>query len=179
MSETITLIGGGTPKTKEASYWGGDIKWFSVVDAPSSSDVWVIDTEKKITKEGLDNSSAKLLPPKTTIISARGTVGKTALTLNEISMNQSCYGVVGANGFPSFYTYFSVRKMVSELQANAHGSVFDTITKDTFSSVKVVKPPKENSNEFDKTVVNMISKIELNEVNSKLSPNYAIPSYQN
>lgn len=124
--------------------------------------MWVIDTEKKITKAGLDNSSAKLLPPKTTIISARGTVGKTALTFGEISMNQSCYGVVGANGFPSFYTYYSVKNMVTQLQANAHGSVFDTITTDTFSSVKVVKPIIEISNQFDKTVENMMNKISNN-----------------
>jgi type I restriction enzyme S subunit len=162
MSETVMLIGGGTPKTKEASYWGGDINWFSVVDAPSTSDVWVIDTQKKITKLGLDNSSAKLLPPKTTIISARGTVGKTALTLSEISMNQSCYGVVGTAGYSSFYTYFSVRKMVAELQANAHGSVFDTITTDTFSSVTVTKPPTEVSIQFDKLVETMLSKISNN-----------------
>jgi len=162
MSETITLIGGGTPKTKEASYWGGDINWFSVVDAPSTSDVWVIDTQKKITKLGLDNSSAKLLPPKTTIISARGTVGKTALTLREISMNQSCYGVVGAAGYSSYYTYFSVLKMVTELQANAHGSVFDTITTGTFSSVTVTKPPTEISNRFDKLVETLLSKISNN-----------------
>ena len=167
MSETVTLIGGGTPKTKEASYWGGDINWFSVVDAPSISDVWVIDTEKKITKKGLDNSSAKLLPPKSTIISARGTVGKTALTLSEISMNQSCYGIVGANGYSSFYTYFSIRKMVSELQANAHGSVFDTITKDTFSSVKVTRPPIDISSEFDKSVGNMLDTISNNLIENK------------
>jgi type I restriction enzyme, S subunit len=162
LTKTVELIGGGTPKTKEDSYWGGDIGWFSVVDAPLTSDVWVIDTEKKITKEGLANSSAKLLPLKTTIISARGTVGKTALTLSEISMNQSCYGVVGANGYPPFYTYFSVRKMVSELQANAHGSVFDTITKDTFSSVSGTQPPKENAEAFENTVSSFLDKIAAN-----------------
>lgn len=76
LSETVVIIGGGTPKTSVAYYWGGDIPWFSVVDAPRKSDIWAIDTEKKITQAGVDNSSTRILPVRTTIISARGTVGR-------------------------------------------------------------------------------------------------------
>ncbi|EAM6211254.1 restriction endonuclease subunit S, partial [Salmonella enterica] len=78
-NDLIELIGGGTPKTSVEEFWNGDIPWFSVVDAPSESDVYVLTTEKKITIEGLNNSSAKLLRKGTTIISARGTVGKCAM----------------------------------------------------------------------------------------------------
>ncbi len=73
--ETIEVIGGGTPKTSVAEYWNGDIPWFSVVDAPVNSDVFVIDTEKKITKHGLEESSTKLLSIGTSIITARGPSG--------------------------------------------------------------------------------------------------------
>ena len=45
-ADTVEIIGGGTPKTSVAEYWEGDIPWFSVVDAPSGADVWVVDTEK-------------------------------------------------------------------------------------------------------------------------------------
>ena len=75
-SAMVEIIGGGTPKTSDSEYWDGSIPWFSVVDAPSESDVFVISTEKCITRKGLENSSARLLPEGTTIISARGTVGK-------------------------------------------------------------------------------------------------------
>jgi type I restriction enzyme S subunit len=51
LSDTVNLIGGGTPKTKEPTYWGGDIDWFSVVDAPPTSDVWVIETKKRSQKK--------------------------------------------------------------------------------------------------------------------------------
>jgi type I restriction enzyme S subunit len=71
--ETIHIIGGGTPKTSNPDFWGGDIPWFSVVDAPATSDVFVVDTEKHITEAGLNGSSTKLLPTGTTIIFARGT----------------------------------------------------------------------------------------------------------
>ncbi|EFN9796774.1 restriction endonuclease subunit S, partial [Escherichia coli] len=94
-NDLIELIGGGTPKTIVEEYWNGDIPWFSVVDAPNESDVYVLSTEKSITAEGLKNSSAKLLRKGTTIISARGTVGKCAMVAVPMAMNQSCYGVIG------------------------------------------------------------------------------------
>lgn len=141
-SDLIELIGGGTPKTSISEYWNGEIPWFSVVDAPSLTDIFVIDTEKKITQKGLDNSSARLLPVGTTIITARGTVGKLALVGEPMAMNQSCYGVKSSIGNYPYFNYFLMRSLVSELQNRTHGSVFDTITRDTFKSVNTTKPPE-------------------------------------
>lgn len=86
-TDMVDIIGGGTPKTAAVEYWNGDIPWFSVVDAPSSSDVWVMDTEKKITREGVENSSTRVLAVGTTIISARGTVGRVALVGMPMALN--------------------------------------------------------------------------------------------
>ncbi|EGH2251660.1 restriction endonuclease subunit S, partial [Salmonella enterica] len=108
-NDLIELIGGGTPKTSVEEFWNGDIPWFSVVDAPSESDVYVLTTEKKITIEGLNNSSAKLLRKGTTIISARGTVGKCAMVAVPMAMNQSCYGVIGKNNISDEYVYFQLK----------------------------------------------------------------------
>src|SRR5690606_5493274 len=52
LSETIQIIGGGTPKTSVQEYWDGDIFWFSVKDIPADSDVFVIETERRITQAG-------------------------------------------------------------------------------------------------------------------------------
>jgi type I restriction enzyme, S subunit len=138
---TVDIIGGGTPKTSVPEYWGGDIPWFSVVDAPRETDVWVVDTEKKITSEGVEHSSTRVLPVGTTIISARGTVGRLALVGEPMAMNQSCYGLRGKSDMDGFYTYYSARMLVASLQQHAHGSVFDTITRDTLSGVSVIVPP--------------------------------------
>ncbi len=73
LSKLINLIGGGTPKTTIEQYWNGSIPWFSVVDAPCKSDVFVIETEKHVSELGVENSSTKILPIGATIISARGT----------------------------------------------------------------------------------------------------------
>jgi len=164
-SETIQIIGGGTPNTFIDEYWDGDIPWFSVVDAPNESDVFVIDTEKKISQTGLDNSSAKLLSKGTTIISARGTVGKLALAGNPMAMNQSCYGLWGVCAGP-FFTFYAARQLVSQLKQHSHGAVFDTITRDTFASVNVVTSIGPIADVFEATIGTLMRRIYVNLVQS-------------
>jgi len=161
-TETVEIIGGGTPKTSVVAYWGGDIPWFSVVDAPQGSDLFVIDTEKKITQAGVDNSSTQVLPVGTTIISARGTVGKVALVGVPMAMNQSCYGLRGKVGKKGFHTYFVTRALVSRLQQHAHGSVFDTITRDTLAGVQVALSPAEVVEQFEEKVSPLMERIRNN-----------------
>lgn len=158
-NDLIELIGGGTPKTSVEEYWNGDIPWFSVVDAPNESDVYVLTTEKNITTEGLNNSSAKLLRKGTTIISARGTVGKCAMVAVPMAMNQSCYGVIGKNNIPDEYVYFQLKNAVQALQQMGHGSVFNTITRDTFKNIKVPFCNEELTNSYSLLVKNYFSKI--------------------
>ncbi|HAO78316.1 MAG TPA: restriction endonuclease, partial [Verrucomicrobia subdivision 3 bacterium] len=161
-TETVEIIGGGTPKTSVTEYWGGDILWFSVVDSPQGSDLFVIDTEKRITKAGVENSSTQVLPVGTTIITARGTVGKIALVGVPMAMNQSCYGLRGKAGENGFHTYFVTRALVSQLQQHAHGSVFDTITRDTLAGVQVALPPAAVVEQFEEKVSPLMERIRNN-----------------
>lgn len=160
--EAVDVIGGGTPKTSNPDYWGGEIPWFSVVDAPDGADTFVVDTEKRITEAGLNGSSTKLLQQGTTIISARGTVGKLALAGCPMAMNQSCYGLRGKAG-DAYFTYFSTCRLVEALKARSHGSVFDTITRDTLASVYSLLPANcEVINAFDGAVRPLMDRILLN-----------------
>ena len=161
-TDTVEILGGGTPKTSVAEYWDGDIPWFSVVDSPQDSDLFVIDTEKKITKAGVENSSTQVLPVGTTIITARGTVGKIALVGVPMAMNQSCYGLRGKAGKKGFHTYFVTRALVSQLQQHAHGSVFDTITRDTLAGVQVALPPAAVVEQFEERVSPLMERIRNN-----------------
>lgn len=159
--EMIRIIGGGTPKTSNPDYWGGHIPWYSVGDVPSGADTFVVNTEKKITQAGLDGSSTKLLPFGTTIISARGTVGKLALTGCEMAMNQSCYGLRGQNN-DIFFTYFSTQRLVEHLKQKAHGSVFDTITTATFKGVIAASPPPSIIARFETNVEVLMERVLVN-----------------
>ena len=162
LANKIELLSGGTPKTSEPDYWDGDIPWYSVKDAPSETDVWVIQTEKQVTKLGIENSAAQVLPEGTTIISARGTVGKLALVGTPMAMNQSCYGVRGAKGYADYFTYFALRQATADLQQRTHGTVFDTITRQTFETLDCIFPPAPLTQAFDRTVTPLLAQIRAN-----------------
>jgi len=167
LSSIIELLGGGTPKTTVEKYWNGDIPWFSVVDASSDSDMFVIDTKKHITRAGVENSSTNIFPVGTTIITARGTVGKLALVGVPMAMNQSCYGVKGAHGYPNYYIHFLLKKAINELQQHTHGTVFETITRQTFDGVEIVVPPAHTTQKFDAIIQSNLEKIRNNLMESR------------
>lgn len=100
-------------------------------------------TEKSITSAGVDNSSTRVLPAWTTIISARGTVGKLAMTARPMAMNQSCYGLGPRVPGTEPLVYLAAQRLVDDLKRLAHGGVFDTITRDTLSSVSIVQAPPD------------------------------------
>ena len=160
-TETVNVIGGGTPKTSVSEYWDGSIPWFSVVDAPVTTDVFAIDTQKHITEAGIANSSTKLLPAGTTIISARGTVGKLAMAGCKMAMNQSCYGLRGKAG-DDYFPYFSTFRLVETLKQSTHGSVFDTITRDTLAGVIVTYPEQRIIKAFESLLAPVMRRIRTN-----------------
>lgn len=158
-SDAVDIIGGGTPKTSVSEYWDGEIPWFSVVDTPRPSDVFVVQTEKSITQAGLNGSSVRLIPKGTTIISARGTVGNLAIAGRDMVFNQSCYALRGKDGFRSYFIFLSARHMVEQLKAMSHGSVFSTITRQTFEAVRCVLPSKNISQQFEKNSAGLFAPI--------------------
>jgi type I restriction enzyme S subunit len=141
LSDHLEIIGGGTPKTSIAEYWDGTIPWFSVVDTPSGSDLFVFSTAKSVTAAGVAGSSARLIPEGTTIISARGTVGNLAIAAQEMTFNQSCYALQSTRGEHPCYVYLLAGHAVSQLRSMAHGSVFSTITRQTFDAMTFPSPP--------------------------------------
>lgn len=162
LSEIMDLIGGGTPKTSVPEYWGGNIPWLSVKDF-NNDKRYVYTTEKTITEDGLNNSSTKMLERDDSIISARGTVGEMAMIPFLMTFNQSCYGLRAKKEVvdPTFL-YYLVKHNVYVLQKNRHGSVFDTITRDTFSGIEVDVPEMEVQLKIADILRNLDDKTELN-----------------
>ena len=165
----IELIGGGTPKTTVEEYWNGDIPWLSVKDF-NNDKRFVYSTEKHISKKGLDNSSTKLLHRDDIIISARGTVGEMAMIPFDMAFNQSCYGIRAKQGMDKTFLYYLLKNSIVQLKRMTHGSVFDTITRETFANL-IVDIPDEDIQESIASVLSGIDdKIEINErINDNLA----------
>ena len=161
LGKVVHLIGGGTPKTTIKEYWNGDIPWLSVVDF-NNDNRWTNNTEKKITKKGLENSSTTLLKEGDLIISARGTVGALAQLKFPMAINQSCYGIrekegISKNDFLYYLTKFSLEQFLK----NAHGAVFDTITRQTFDNITISLPPLPEQRAIAEVLSSLDDKIEL------------------
>ena len=167
--DIVELIGGGTPKTSKAEYWGGNINWLSVKDF-NNENRYVYSTEKTITEEGLNNSSTKLLRKDDIIISARGTVGELAMIPFPMAFNQSCYGIRAKDGINSTFLYYLIKHSVRRLKAMTHGSVFDTITRDTFANIEVAIPDIETQQRVAKMLADIDDKVENNQrINDNLA----------
>lgn len=169
LSDVMDLIGGGTPKTSKPEYWNGTIPWLSVKDF-NNGFRYVYETEKTITELGLKNSSTKLLQKGDVIISARGTVGEIATIPFPMAFNQSCYGLRAKSEIvTSDYLYYLIKHNVSVLKKNTHGSVFDTITRNTFDNIEVEIPSIEIQEKIASILSDYDEKIELNnEINNNL-----------
>lgn len=162
LSEVMDLIGGGTPKTSKPEYWNGNIPWISVKDF-NNDFRYVNKTEKSITELGLQKSTTKLLQRGDVIISARGTVGEIATIPFAMAFNQSCYGLRAKKGIvTSDYLYYLIKHNISVLKKNTHGSVFDTITRNTFDNIEVEIPSIKIQQKISSILNDYDKKIELN-----------------
>ena len=158
----MDIIGGGTPKTTTEEYWNGTIPWLSVKDF-NNSQRYVYTTEKSITEFGLVNSSTKLLDKDDIIISARGTVGELAMIPFPMAFNQSCYGLKAKKTVVSpVFLYYLLKYHIESLRTHTHGSVFDTITRDTFSGIEVDIPTLNYQEQIGEILSSLDDKIELN-----------------
>lgn len=161
LSDLVDVIGGGTPKTTEESYWNGSIPWLSVKDFGGDKK-YVYNTEKSITEEGLNNSSTKLLHKDNIIISARGTVGELAMIPYDMAFNQSCFGLIPKGNNDPHFVYYLLKDKVRSLKSQTQGSVFDTITKATFDRIECADYSEEDQRRIVSILSSLDRKIELN-----------------
>ena len=179
LSQLFEIIGGGTPKTTNPDYWGGPIPWLSVKDF-NNDNRYVYSTEKTITEKGLLNSATSLLQKDDIIISARGTVGEMASIPFPMAFNQSCYGLRARREIVDVdYLYYLVKFKVKELKHNSHGSVFDTITRDTFDGIVSEIPDLSSQRKIGQLLANFDEKIELNNAINDNLQQQAIALYRN
>lgn len=143
-TEMIQILGGGTPKTGESSYWNGDIPFFTPKDVGFP---YTLTTEKTITEEGLAHCNSRLYPINTVFVTARGTVGKVGFPGVPMAMNQSCYALVGKDTH-QLLVYFYTLKAVDRLKHKASGAVFDAITTRDFEAENIMKLSDDDTKAF-------------------------------
>ena len=164
--EFIHVASGGTPNTKTDHFWGGDIPLFTPKDCTNS--VYVLETEKSISDDGLNSCNSRLYAKETIFITARGTVGKLALAQKPMAMNQSCYALLPRDGIDNLFLFLALEDGVNHLKTMASGGVFDAIVVDTFKWMPFTYPSKELANLFGLRVRPIFDQIECLLVQTKL-----------
>ena len=156
------LLSGGTPKTDVPVYWNGDVPWASAKDVSQCGEAFLVSTERTITKQGVEESSTKIIPANATVVVARGaTTGRLTMFGHAMAMNQTCYGLRSKVAAP-FALYCNARHFIERLVQGGHGSIFDTITTSTFEATDVLLAPKEVLLAFDKQVTPLFQQVHAN-----------------
>ena len=140
IGDIFQIESGGTPSTDKPEFWDGDIAWATLVDIPKSI-AKISTTARKITKSGLDNSSAKILPKNTVLVSSRATIGRIAITDTEMATNQGFKNVIVSEENNASYVAYALSFMVDDMIAMASGGTFKEISKLLFSSLEIPLPP--------------------------------------
>ncbi len=133
-------IGGGTPSTSKTEYWNGGIKWVTPSDITSKNSLPLLKVEVSITEEGLKNSSAKLLPPYTILMTSRASIGFFGVAPFEVCTNQGFISIIPQNDNLRMYMLYMLKSRKDEIIANANGSTFLEISKGHFRKMKMVVP---------------------------------------
>ena len=138
IGEKAVTVLGGTPSRTDPTYWGGEIPW---INSGKAHEFRIVEPSEFISKEGLDNSATKLLPPRTTIIAITGaTLGQVSLTEIATCANQSIVGVLGSAAFPSEYLYYWVKDRIDDLLACQTGGAQQHINKNNVNDLRVLVP---------------------------------------
>ncbi|WP_421753049.1 restriction endonuclease subunit S [Croceimicrobium sp.] len=163
LNDVLSVKGGTTPSTKNPDYWDGDIHWTSPRDITSLNSIYLFDTERKITEEGLRKISSGLLPKGTLLMSSRAPVGVLAFTEVPIAINQGYIAVLDNKGFTKEFLYLWLKTNIDYVQSYANGSTFLEISKTAFKSLEIQSPPTELRNEFQKLIIPNFEKIKSNQ----------------
>lgn len=151
IADICDTVGGGTPSTKIQSYYEkGDILWVIPTDITRNFSLALLDTEKKITPEGLKNSSAKILPAETILMTSRASVGFFGMCKYEVCTNQGFISCIPKRENLQMYLLFNLKSRIEEIRQKAGGSTYLEISKTVFRELKIILPKDEVLAEYQK-----------------------------
>jgi len=151
IGDVAHVIGGGTPDTNIEDYWNGNIQWFTPSEI--GKEKYVTESERTLTQNGLDNSSAKILPPNTILLSTRATIGECSIAKQECCTNQGFQSLIANKVTPEFL-YYLIQTKKKDLLSKASGSTFAEISANEVRKIHICIP---STQEEQKAIVQPLS----------------------
>ena len=159
IADVCETVGGGTPSTKVAEYWGGDITWVIPSDVTKNNCLALLDSERKITERGLRESSAQLVPANTILMTSRASVGFFALMDIEACTNQGFINIIAHAEEMRMYMLFNLMSRVAEIRSNAKGTTYPEISKGRFRQMGIILPSESLVSEFGRLAGDIIRQV--------------------
>ena len=155
------IYSGGTPSTSNTEYWDGDINWITPTDITKQDSRYINSSLRKITQEGLENSSAKLVPAGSLLICTRATIGAMAITSHEMCTNQGFKNIVPNSKTNIEFVYYLLTYNKHRMISKASGSTFLELSKTSFESMKFKVPKLKEQQKIAIVLTNADKEIEL------------------
>ena len=163
IGDCATVVGGGTPSTKNPEYWDGDIPWISPKDLSNNTNKYVSRGERFITKKGLENSSAKILPENSLLFSSRAPIGYLAINTQPMATNQGFKSLILRDEFDVEFFYYLFKQKTEYIKNFSSGSTFQEISGSEVKNFKFLIPPYKEQKQISKILSKLDKKIELNQ----------------
>lgn len=155
------IYSGGTPSTTKSTYWDGDIDWITPTDITKQDKRYINSSKRRITKEGLKNSSAKLVPPGSLLVCTRATIGAMAITSHAMCTNQGFKNIVPNEDYDIEFIYYLLSFNPNQLIRRASGSTFLELSKSEFEAIKFKTPQLKEQQKIAAVLTNADKEIEL------------------
>lgn len=140
LGDLAKIVGGGTPSTSKDEYWDGEIDWYA--PAEITNQIYVDSSVRKITSEGFNNSSARMLPVGTVLFTSRAGIGKTAILRKEACTNQGFQSIVPrANELDSYFIFSRSEELKRYGETVGAGSTFVEVSGKQMSTMTLMMPP--------------------------------------
>lgn len=136
------VVGGSTPKSDEAIYWDGDIIWVSPVDLSRLASLYITDSARKITAQGLASCGTTLVPTGSIVLSTRAPIGSLAVAATTLCTNQGCKSLIPRDNEESIYFAYVLRAATVPLNLRGKGTTFVELSADELGAFKVPVPPR-------------------------------------
>lgn len=157
------VVGGGTPSTKCSDYYGGDIPWITPKDLSNFRNRYISRGERMISKLGLENSSAKMLPPFSVLFTSRAPIGYIAIAKNELCTNQGFKSIIpDPKKCDALFLYYLLKYKKNDIESIANGSTFQEVSGTALKNFEVSIPPLDEQRKIAGILSALDDKIELN-----------------
>ena len=141
LGEACEVMNGGTPKTGVPEYWDGSHLWITPAEMGKRLSPYVSDTERKITDSGLRDSSARMLPPNSVILSSRAPIGHLVINTEPMGTNQGCKGLIPRSQLQYKFLYYYLSSIVDLLNLLGTGATFKELSGGKLKEVTIPVPP--------------------------------------